>query len=243
MTTANGNDGATPQTPAGAAKKLRVEVWADLICPWCGLGDRRLEMALARFEHAADVEVVHRSFQLDERAPEGVTRTVTEMLRGKLGLSTAQIDGMTKRVEDLARADGLTPYIVRENRVGNTSLAHELAAFAAEHGKAGEAWKHLYRAYFGEARSIFDIDSLAQIASEIGLSADAARQALISRRHAEQVAEDGREARALGSSGVPFFVIDRRYAVSGAQPPEALLQALASAWEDHASGAPRPTAG
>ncbi len=219
---------------------MRIEIWTDIICPWCGLGQRRLDKALERFGHAGDVEVVHRSFQLDERAPAGTTQSARDMLKKKTGMSDAQFEQATGNIERLAAADGLTPYIVRDNRVGNTSLAHELAAWATEQGRGDEAWQHLYKAYFGEARSIFDVDSLVALATEIGLDADAAREALTSRRYAAQVLADGREARQLGASGVRFFVVDRQFAVAGAHSGEVLDDMLQKAWEKrpaHASTA------
>jgi predicted DsbA family dithiol-disulfide isomerase len=211
---------------------MRVEIWTDIICPWCGIGHHRLKAALARFGHAEDVELVHRSFQLDERAPLGETMTARQMLRTRKGLSDAQIDAVADRVEALAAADGLRPYIVRENLVGNTSLAHELAAWATELGHEGEVWDALYRAYFGEARSIFEVSALAGLAGELGLDPAQAREALIARTYAPKVLADGREARALGASGVPFVVVDRRYAVPGAQSVDELARVLEKAWQD-----------
>lgn len=213
------------------AARVKIEIWTDVICPWCGIGEHRLQEALARFEHAGEVDVVHRSFQLDERAPMNSTESVRTMLQTKKGMSAAQVDSIIGRVEQIAKDDGLSPYIVADNRVGNTSLAHELAAWAAEQGRDAEIWARLYRAYFGEASSIFDVDSLVEMARELGLDADAARAALTSRTYAKKVLEDGREARALGASGVPFIVVDRKYGIKGAQPTDAILEVLEQAWK------------
>jgi predicted DsbA family dithiol-disulfide isomerase len=210
---------------------LRVEVWSDVICPWCGLGLHRLRAAIARFDHGAEVEVVHHSFQLDARAPLDRTESVRDMLRKK-GLGDAQIDSVTARVAGLAAAEGLTPYRVLDNRVGNTSLAHELAAFATEQGRGPEMWDLLFETYFGEAASVFDLDSLVALAKKLGLDTDAARDALSSRRYAQQVSADGRAASELGANGVPFFLIDRKFAIGGAQPAQILLEALQKAWDD-----------
>jgi predicted DsbA family dithiol-disulfide isomerase len=215
---------------------LRVEIWSDLICPWCGLGNHRLNQALERFGHTGEVELVHRSYQLDESTPEGETKPVREMLSSKLRMAPAQIAAITGRVEGLARADGLSPYIVLENRVGNTSLAHELAAWATEQGKGDEMWRLLYTKYFGRAESIFEVDSLVPLASELGLDPESARQALESRRYQKQVLAEGREAQALGSNGVPFIVVDRRYAVAGAQSVDVMLETLETAWRERAPG-------
>jgi predicted DsbA family dithiol-disulfide isomerase len=215
---------------------MQIEVWSDIICPWCGLGLHRLRAALARFEHASEIEVVHRSFQLDERAPAGQTESVRSMLRKK-GLSDPQIDSVTARVAALAAAEGLEPYHVLDNQVGNTSLAHELAAWATEQGRGSELWDRLFVAYFGETKSVFELDALVELAQSVGLDADGAREALTSRRYAEQVRKEGREAGRLGASGVPFFVIDRKFAIGGAQPTDLLLQALTQAWQEHAKTA------
>ncbi len=138
---------------------MQVEVWADVICPWCGLGTHRLEAALQRFPHRDEVQVTHRSFQLDPGAPPGSSEPVRDMLRKK-GLDDGQIDAMTQRVEGLADSEGLRPYIVRDNRAGSTALAHELLAYATDQGKHAEAWDRLYTAYFGEARPIFSLGDL-----------------------------------------------------------------------------------
>jgi predicted DsbA family dithiol-disulfide isomerase len=211
---------------------MRIEIWTDVICPWCGLGHHRLEQALERFGHAEDVELVHRSFQLDEHAPIGVTETARHMLKTRKGLSDAQIDAIVGRVEGLAEAEGLHPYVVGDNRVGNTSLAHELAAWASELGHEEEVWAALYRAYFGEARSIFDVDSLVKLASELGLDPAQAREVLVSRAYEPKVLADGREARALGAQGVPFILVDRRYAVPGAQAVDTLVEVFERAWRE-----------
>lgn len=211
---------------------MRIEIWSDLVCPWCGLGQYRLNAALERFDHAADVEVLHRSFQLDPRAPLGETESVRHMLKVKKGLSDAQVDAAVRHVEELARAEGLSPYIVADNRVGNTSLAHELAAWATEQGRGAATWARLYGAYFGEARSIFDVPALVELAPDLDLDPDAVRDVLTSRRYAPQIRADHREAIELGATGVPFIVVDRRYAIAGAQPTETMLHAVETAWLD-----------
>jgi predicted DsbA family dithiol-disulfide isomerase len=206
---------------------MRVEIWSDLICPWCGLGQHRLEQALQQLGRT-DVEVVHRSYQLDPGHP-AQTQSVREMLAKKYGASEAQIESMTGRVERLAKADGLQPYRVGDNRVGNTALAHQFAAWASAQGKGRDAWKLLYQTYFGEGGDIFEQGALAALAPRLGLDADDARAALAEGRYAAQVNEDAREAAAMGSNGVPFIVIDRRYAIEGAQPTELMVQALQAA--------------
>ena len=136
---------------------MKVEIWSDVICPWCGLGQHRLEQALAAFEHREHVEVVHRSFQLDPSASATV-RPVAEMLAAK-GMPAAQVKALTGHVEGLAAKEGLAPYVVGDNVVASTRLAHELLALASERGLEEAAWSRLYRAYFGERRSIFDLEA------------------------------------------------------------------------------------
>jgi predicted DsbA family dithiol-disulfide isomerase len=135
-------------------------------------------------------------------------------------------------VENIAKADGLWPYHVGDNDVANTQLAHAFAAWAREHGKSREAWRVLYKAYFGEKRSVFDVDALAALAPQLGLSEDECRTALRSGQYAEEIRADQREAHQLGSNGVPFFVIDRKFAVEGAQSADVLVRALEAAWAD-----------
>jgi predicted DsbA family dithiol-disulfide isomerase len=213
---------------------MRVEVWSDIVCPWCGLGNHRLEQALARFPHAKDVEVVYRSFQLDPGAPDE-PETAKEMLRKKYGASTGQLEAMTGRVEAIAKADGLEPYHVGDNLVANTRLAHSFALWAREQGKSREAWRALYKAYFGEMKSVFDVESLAALAPELGLSAEDCRAALRSGDYDQAIRDEQREAHAMGASGAPFFVIDRKFAVEGAQSTEVLIKALEAAWKESAT--------
>lgn len=201
---------------------MRIDVWSDLICPWCGLGKHRLEAALARLPAGEHAEVVYHSFQLDPNAPEKA-RSVRELLKAKYGLDEAGFEASTGRIEAMAEAEGLTPYHVGENLSGNTALAHQLLAMATEEGLAEKAWDRLYKAHFAERRSIFEIDSLVELGSEIGLEAGQVREALESGRYATRVQLAGMEARRIGATGVPFFVIDGKYAVSGAQPADVLV--------------------
>ncbi len=201
---------------------MKIDVWSDVICPWCGLGKHRLEEALDRLPDGEQAEVVYHSFQLDPNAPEKPQR-VQELLKAKYGLDQAAFETSTGRIEAMAEAEGLTPYHVGDNLSGNTALAHQLLAMATKEGLAEKAWDRLYKAHFGERRSIFEIDSLVELGSEIGLEAERVREALVTGRYATQVQLAGMEARRIGATGVPFFVIDGKYAVSGAQPAEVLV--------------------
>ena len=211
---------------------MKIEIWSDLVCPWCGLGQHRLDQAVAAFEHNKDVEVVHRSFQLDPNFSSS-PRPVKAFLAEKRGMNEAQMKATFGRIEAMAVSEGLSPYTVGDNLIGNTRLAHELLALAAQKGLEDKAWKRLYKAYFGEKRSIFDVDTLVALGVEIGLDPVEMKAALSEGRFRAKVEADGQEARALGSSGVPFVVVDRKYVVSGAQSVETFLQVLQRAWKEN----------
>ena len=210
---------------------MRVDIWADLVCPWCYLGKRRFDNALAEFAHAGDVEVVHHSFQLDPSFPLGETRDQREVLTEKYGMTAEQAAKSGLEMEERAAADGLE-YNMTGMKMGNTVDAHQILHLGAKHGLADAVMERLYRAHFTEQRSIFTHDSLVELAVEAGLDGAEARTVLESGTYAEEVAADGAEARALGASGVPFFVIDNRYGVSGAQPKEVFTQALTRAYSE-----------
>ena len=210
---------------------MQVEVWSDVVCPWCYIGKRKLETALSRFPHADQVDVVWRSFQLDPSIPEGHTEATLPALAAKYGRSVAEMTQMQQRVEAVAAGEGLD-YHLAEGVSGNTLLAHQLLHLAADRGLDGVMSERLMRAYFTEQRSVFDVESLVPLAVEVGLDAEEVRAALTDRRYLGAVHEDIDTARALGATGVPFFVVDRTYGAAGAQPAEVLLELLERAWSD-----------
>ncbi|MFA1549699.1 DsbA family oxidoreductase [Actinomadura chokoriensis] len=210
---------------------MRVEIWSDVICPWCYIGKRQFEHALQEFEHRDRVEVVHRSFQLDPSFPHGETVDVAEMLAGKYGMTRERAVEMNRQMEERAAGVGLE-YHLEGGRAGNTADAHRLVHLAAKQGVQDEVVEALYKAHFTDRRSIFDRDSLVEIAEEAGLDAGAARETLATGAFTAEVEADQREARELGANGVPFFVVDRRYGVSGAQPSETFTEVLTRAWAD-----------
>jgi predicted DsbA family dithiol-disulfide isomerase len=210
---------------------VQIEVWSDVVCPWCYIGKRRLETALERFPHRDQVEVIWRSFQLDPTIPEGETHPTLPALAAKYGASVDQMAANMMRVEELAAAEGLE-YHLTEGISGNTALAHELLHLAAEHGLQGAVKERLLHAHFEEGRSVFDVDSLVALGAEVGLDEAEARAALADRRYHAAVRQDAATAQALGATGVPFFVVDRRYGAAGAQPAELLLEVLERAWAD-----------
>jgi predicted DsbA family dithiol-disulfide isomerase len=209
---------------------VRVDIWSDVVCPWCYLGKRRFERALESFEDRASVEVVHRSFQLDPTRPKGQTQNRREMLMAKYHLTAGQVETMDARMEQTAAADGLE-YHLGDGVTGNTFDAHRLLHLAAERGRQDAALERFYRAYFSEGRSLFDDASLTALAVEAGLDAADVGRVLASDAYAAEVATDIREAQALGANGVPFFVVDNRFGVSGAQSIDVFAQVLARARE------------
>src|SRR4051812_23442585 len=210
---------------------MQVEVWSDVVCPWCYIGKRRLESALEQFPHRDQVEVVWRSFQLDPSVPEGETHPTLPALAAKYGASVEQMRGNMAHVEELAAAEGLE-YHLADGISGNTLLAHELLHLAAEHGKRNELKERLLHAYFEEQRSVFDVPPPAPFAGGGGPDEAGVREPLADRRYLSAVRQDGATAQALGATGVPFFVVDRKYGAAGAQPAELLLQILERAWAD-----------
>ena len=204
---------------------MRVDIWSDLVCPWCYVGKRRFEKALERFDHRTDVEVVHRSFQLNPAAPRDRTSDRREMLMQKYQLSPAQVEEMDARMTQVAAGEGLE-FQLQGTVTGNTFDAHQLVHLGRERGMQDPVVERLYRAYFTEQRSLFTPESLLDLAADAGLDRDEAADVLRTNRYAEAVAADIATARRLGATGVPLFVADDRYGISGAQAPEAFLDVL-----------------
>ncbi|MEV7415117.1 DsbA family oxidoreductase [Streptomyces sp. NPDC089919] len=209
---------------------MRVEIWSDIACPWCYIGKTRFEKGLAAFAHKDQVEVVYRSFELDPRAARGVTAPVVEMLAKKYGRTLDEARGMEEHVAANARAEGLE-YRTEGRDHGSTFDIHRLLHLAAARGRQEQLLDLAYRANFAEQRSVFDPEVLLALAVEAGLDEAEARAVLADEgAYAEQVREDEREAAELGANSVPFFVLDRRFGISGGQPAEVFTQALEQAW-------------
>jgi predicted DsbA family dithiol-disulfide isomerase len=208
---------------------MKVEIWSDVVCPWCYIGKRRFESALAQFAHRDQVEVIWRSFQLDPRAPRHGEQKTTEMLAQKYGVSVEQALKMQARVSAVAAQEGLE-YHLDQTRHENTFDAHRLLHLAAERGLQAEAEERFFRAHFTEGKALGDNETLVQLAAEIGMAEDDARAVLDSDAYTEAVRADIRRARLFGIQGVPFFAIDEQYGVSGAQPAEVLKAVLEQAW-------------
>ena len=210
---------------------MQVEIWSDPVCPWCYLGKRRFERALESFDHRDEVTVVYRSFELDPSAPPGVTTPTVDRLAGKYGMTAGQAGEAQRQMEQRAAQDGLE-FRMDDLRSGNTRDAHRLLHLAKAHGVQAELAERLHRAYFTEQASIFDHSSLTDLAVEAGLDRDDVIRVLASQEYGDAVDTDEAMAQALGVNGVPLFVIDRRYGISGAQPPEVIAQVLDQAWAE-----------
>jgi predicted DsbA family dithiol-disulfide isomerase len=210
---------------------MDIHIWSDIVCPWCYLGKRRFEHALALFDHRDEVQITHRSFQLDPSRPRRQTMSRREMLKTKYQLTDEKVQEMDARMEHLAEVEGLEYHLTDAGLTGNTLDAHQLLQLGKTRGLQNAVIERLYRAYFTEQRSVFERDSLVALADEAGLDPTEARDVLDRDAYVNEVAADVREARSLGVSGVPFFVIGR-YGVSGAQATEVFGEALARAWED-----------
>jgi predicted DsbA family dithiol-disulfide isomerase len=208
---------------------MRVEIWSDVVCPWCYIGKRRFEEAVAQFEHGDELEVVWRSFELDPGAPPERTGDTVGHLARKYGLSREQAQGNVDRLTAVAADEGLDYHLDR-TRGGNTFDAHRLIHLGAERGIQDAVKERLLRAYFSEGEPVGDREALVRVSAEAGLDAEEARAMLDGDAFGEAVRADEREAQELGISGVPFFVIDRTFAVSGAQPAGAIVEVLRRAW-------------
>ncbi|QGU28773.1 DsbA family oxidoreductase [Microbacterium oryzae] len=218
---------------------IKIDVWSDIACPWCYIGKRNLESGLAEVagdDDAPRVEVTYHSFELAPDTPVDFDGSELDFLAGHKGMAAEQVEQMLARVTEVAAGAGLE-YRFDILKHTNTVKAHELIHHAKAQGRQLEMTERLLQAYFTEGRHVGRVDDLVDLAAEVGLDADGAREALESDRHVVDVRRDQEQARAYGINGVPFFVIDGRYGVSGAQPPEAFAQVARQVWAEHRSAA------
>lgn len=216
----------------GLLEQMQVDIWSDLVCPWCYLGKRRFEKALSTFAHRDDVVVVHRSFQLDPSIPKGQSMRARDMLMRKYRMSEPEVVAAQAHLEQLAAVEGLE-YHLTDSHTGNTMDAHRLVHLAREQGIQDAVIERLFRAHFTENRSLFDRESLAALGAEAGLRD--IEELLNGNRYEKEVVADHQEAHALGARGVPFFVINQRQGVSGAQSVEVFADVLERAQENRPS--------
>lgn len=210
---------------------MRVEIWSDIVCPWCYIGKRRFEAALAGFEHRDEVEVLWRAFELDARAPGVHQGDYVERLAQKYRVPVADAQGMIDQMTAAAAGEGLA-FRFDIARPGNTFDAHRLLHLAAAGGKQDALKERFLAATFAEGEAIGDADTLVRLAAEAGVDAGEARAVLASGAYADAVRADVARARAYDITGVPFFVVDETYGISGAQPPHVLRTVLERAWDD-----------
>ena len=210
---------------------MKVEIWSDVACPWCYVGKRNFEAALAGFAHRDEVEVVWRSFELDPKAPATRSGDYAGRLARKYGVPVPEAQAMIDRMTAVAAGVGLT-FRFDVARPGNTFDAHRLIHLAAARGIQDAVKERLLRAAFTEGEPVGEREALVRLAAEAGLDADEARSVLESEAYADEVRADERQAAAYGISGVPFFVVDETYGISGAQPPDVLRNLLERAWAD-----------
>jgi predicted DsbA family dithiol-disulfide isomerase len=209
---------------ASATAPVKIDVWSDVACPWCYVGKRRLETALAQ-PGAPEVEIEYHSFELSPDTPVDFEGSEIDFLAHHKGMAPAQVEQMLGQMTELAATEGLE-YHFDTLQHTKTLLAHELLHHAKAHGLQVEMKERLLRAYFTESKHVGHVEDLVELATEVGLDADESRTALTDHRYADDVAADIAQARALGINGVPFFVLDGKYGVSGAQSPETFSAVL-----------------
>ena len=210
---------------------MKVEIWSDVMCPFCYIGKRRFENALQELPFKGEIEIEWKSFQLDPTMKSEPGKNIHQYLAERKGFSVQKAKELNDHVTGMAAAEGLT-YDFDKAVVANSFDAHRFSHFAAKQGKGDAAEESLFKAYFTEGKNIADRDTLVQLGTAIGLDTAGLQQALEENAYAQEVQQDIAEAEALGVRGVPFFVIDRKYAVSGAQSAEVFSQALDTAFAE-----------
>jgi predicted DsbA family dithiol-disulfide isomerase len=210
---------------------MKVEIWSDYACPFCYIGKRKFEAALESFPHRGEIEVVYKSFELDPNAKRDIDTDIHTMLSSKYGMSRDQAIAMNANVGEQARSVGLD-FRFDTMVLTNTFDAHRLTQYAQEHGLGHEMSERLFHAYFTESKHLGDRETLVALAAEVGLDPAETAEVLAGHTGSQEVRADEQEAQALGVRGVPFYVINRKYGVSGAQPTEVFAEALDKAWSE-----------
>jgi len=210
---------------------MKIEVWSDFVCPFCYIGKRRLEQVIDTLPFKNEIEVSFKSFELDPNVETDYSVSIEESLAKKYGTSLEQIRQMNENVINLAKSVGLN-YNFDNMSPTNTFKAHRLAKFAETKGKLGELTERLLRAHFIESKRIDENEVLIELAKEVGLDQEEAKQVLENNWFAEDVRKDEREAQSIGVRGVPFFVLNRKYAISGAQGENVFKNALVKVWKE-----------
>jgi predicted DsbA family dithiol-disulfide isomerase len=217
-----------------------VEIWSDIVCPWCYIGKRRFEAALAQFSQRDEVSVVWRSFELNPDAEHHSGERLTDVMAQKFGMNPEQIEAMHDKMTALAAVEGLD-YHLDDAQPSNTFHAHRLLHLAAHHDLQGALKERLLHAYFSEGLPIGDRDTLLDLGTSVGLDADEARAVLETDAFADEVRADEHRAAQFGITGVPFFALDETYGISGAQSASHVLAVLEQAWAESHEGSPAGT--
>ncbi len=219
---------------------ISIDIWSDIACPWCYIGKRNLEKGLeatASDDDAPQVNITFHSFELSPDTPVDFDGDEIDFLAGHKGMPREQVEQMLSHVTGVAEGAGLE-YRFDLLQHTNTVKAHELLHFAKAQGVQHEMEERLMSAYFTEGKHVGRIDDLVELAVEVGLNADDTRDALVSARHLSDVRQDQAQAQAYGIQGVPFFVIDGQYGISGAQPPAAFENVLRDLWAKRGDAQP-----
>jgi len=210
---------------------MKVEIWSDVMCPFCYIGKRRFETALQKFERKEDIEVEWKSFQLDPSMQSQPGKNINQYLAERKGWTVEHARQLNSQVTNMAAAEGLA-YDFDKAVIANSFDAHRFAAVAKENGLGDKAEERLFKAYFTEGKNIADHNVLVQLGEDIGLETGLVKTALAGEEYRDNVLNDIQEAEAIGIRGVPFFVLNRQYAVSGAQAPETFLNALEKSYAE-----------
>ncbi|MES2618334.1 MAG: DsbA family oxidoreductase [Bacteroidota bacterium] len=210
---------------------MKVEIWSDIMCPFCYIGKRKFESALELFEHQKDIEIEWRSFQLDPSTVSQPGKDVYSYLAERKGQTREWSVDMHRNVVEMAKNEGLE-YNFDKAVIANSFNAHRLIQMAKQQGLGDKAEELLFKSYFTDGKNTDDANTLAEIGEAIGLDKAAVLEMLSGDTYTNEVNQDIAEAQHIGVRGVPFFVFDRRYAISGAQPSEAFLQTLQQAYSE-----------
>ncbi len=229
-----------PVNNLAMANKMKVEIWSDVMCPFCYIGKRKFETALAQFPQKDRVEIEWKSFQLSPELKTDPNKNINDFLAEHKGMSVEQARQMNDQVTQMARQSGLT-YRFDKSVVANSFNAHRFTHFAKQNGKQHEAEEMLFRSYFTDGKNIDDYPTLISLGTEIGLDPAALKAALENGTYADDVRADIAEAQQIGVRGVPFFVFNRKYAVSGAQESQAFLETLQKAYDEWSKANPEIT--
>lgn len=212
-------------------KKMKVEIWSDVMCPFCYIGKRRFEKALDQLPGKENIEVIWKSYQLNPELQTDPTKNINQYLSEVKGMSLERAAQLNQQVTEMAAGEGLQ-YKLDKAIIANSLNAHRFSHFALSKNKQDEAEEQLFKAYFTEGKNTDDIDILINLGTAIGLDPKEVREVLESDRYTEEVRMDIQESVRLGVRGVPFFVFDRKYAVSGAQEIPVFLQNLEKSFEE-----------